>query len=399
MISKHTTRPNELSSRKGAIAVFAAAMLMIAVGFAAFTVDFGMVALTKAQMQSAADSAAHAATLEIARSFGPGSELTLTNAESIARQRAVEMIARFRTGDVARSEADEIRDVRVGRRSWNEAQQQWVEEWGVSPYNMVEVTVRRTSADTTALPMTFARVLGRDSFELTATSVAALYPGVGFTLNPGPEESPETIDILPIALDLGSWNDLLEQYYSGVNHGYNDGYSWTSEAGIENGTADGIPEISMYPDLNSGEAPGNRGTVDLGSPNNSTSDLKRQIVYGLNAWDLSFFPDNTISFNSSGALYLNGDTGISAGIEDALESIIGQVRAIPIFIEVTGQGNNAVYTVVKFVGIRIMDVKLSGGPKKRHLTVQPAVFWDSHVLRGDVEINVDSVLSHPVTIR
>jgi hypothetical protein len=66
---------------------------------------------------------------------------------------------------------------------------------------------------------------------------------------------------------------------------------------------------------------------------------------------------------------------------------------------VTGQGNNATYTIVKFVGIRIMDVKLSGGPKKRHLTVQPAVFSDSHVLRGNVQVNVDSILSQPVTIR
>lgn len=389
---------NQSHSRRGAIMIFAAAMLMIVIGFAAFTVDFGMVTLTKAQMQSAADSAAHAATLEVARSFGPGGELTLDQAEEIARQRAVEMVSRFRTGDVNSTVADEVRDVRVGRRSWNEASQAWVEEWGASPYNMVEVTVRRTAADTTALPMTFARVLGRDSFELTTSSVSALQPGTGFWLPPDPENK-ETIECLPIALDLGSWTDLLDQYYNGTNHGYSDNYQWTSNSGVSGGESDNIPEISMYPDLNSGEAPGNRGTVDLGSPNNSTKDLKRQIVNGLNAYDLSFFPDNKIQFDSSGALYLNGDTGISAGIEDALESIIGQVRAIPIFIEVTGQGNNATYTVIKFVGIRIMDVKLSGGPRKRHLTVQPALFSDSHVLRGNVEINVDSILSQPVTIR
>ena len=96
---------------------------------------------------------------------------------------------------------------------------------------------------------------------------------------------------------------------------------------------------------------------------------------------------------------MNGDTGVSAGIESALEDIIGQVRAIPIFISVTGQGNNATYTVVKFVGVRIMDVKLSGGPSSRHLTVQPAVFSDSHVIRGNMDVNVDSILSQPVTIR
>ncbi|MDG2131334.1 MAG: hypothetical protein P8K08_25275 [Fuerstiella sp.] len=156
--------------------------------------------------------------------------------------------------------------------------------------------------------------------------------------------STTTIDILPIALDLGPWADLLEQAYSEIDHGYGDDYSWTSASGVENNTSDSIPEVNMYPDLNSGDAPGNRGMTDLGAAGNSSADIKRQIVDGLNAYDLSFFPNSEITFDANGALYLNGDTGISAGVENALESIIGQVRAIPVFIEVTGQGNNATYT-------------------------------------------------------
>lgn len=54
--------------------------------------------------------------------------------------------------------------------------------------------------------------------------------------------------------------------------------------------------------------------------------------------------------------------------------------------------------IVKFVGVRIMGVKLTGGPNSRHLTVQPAVFSDSHVLRGDLSVNVDSILSQPVPV-
>ncbi len=402
-----------IAGRRGVVLVFAAVMLLISFAFAAFVVDFGMVTLTKGQMQNAGDAAAHAATLEIARSFGPGNELTVNEAEDIARARAVEMISRFRTGDVATTQAHEVRDVRVGRRSWNDADQAWENEWGVSPYNMVEVTVRRTQTDTTALPMTFAQILGRDNFELTTTSVYALQPGNGFTLPPGTPPS-DTIHILPIALDLGSWSNLLDQVYGtttssacgngqqsqGANaNSFEDEYAWNAlDRVVESDESDGILEINIYPDLNSGLAPGNRGTVDLGHQGNSTSDLKRQIRYGLNAYDLSFFPNNKITFDSSGALYLNGDTGISAGIKDALEDIVGQVRAIPIFIAVNGQGNNATYTIVKFVGVRIMGVKLTGGPNSRHLTVQPAVFSDSHVLRGDLSVNVDSILSQPVPV-
>lgn len=389
---KKTTQLQQ-EDRRGGIYVFASLFMVGVIGFAAFTVDVGMATLTKGQMQNAADSAAHAAALELSRSFGPGGEITVEQAEEIARERAVEMIGRFRTGNLASTDADMIRDVRVGRRSWDNTLETWVEEWNQPPFNMVEVTVRRTKAETSALPMTFAKIIGTESLDLTHRSVAALYPRTGFQL---PPNSNKTIDILPIALDLGSWNELLEQHYDGVDHGYDDDYCYQN--GEVCSGSDGIIEISMYPDLNSGLAPGNRGTVDFGHAGNSTRDLKRQIVHGLNSYDLSFFPNNEIRFNDSGALYLNGDTGISAGIQSSLQSIIGQVRAIPIFIEVTGNGNNATYTVVKFAGVRIMDVKLSGGPKKRHLTVQPAVFSSPWVLRGNQDIYVDSILTAPVTI-
>ena len=68
----------------------------------------------------------------------------------------------------------------------------------------------------------------------------------------------------------------------------------------------------------------------------------------------------SLQFNASGVLHLNGDTGISAGVKDELASIIGQPRIIPIFSSVVGPGNNADYTIVKFVGVRILAVKLTG---------------------------------------
>ncbi|WP_077024705.1 lamin tail domain-containing protein [Fuerstiella marisgermanici] len=55
--------------------------------------------------------------------------------------------------------------------------------------------------------------------------------------------------------------------------------------------------------------------------------------------------------------------------------------------------------IVKFEGVRIMGVKLTGRPDSRHLRVQPAVFSDSHVLRGDFSVNVDSILNQPVPVK
>ena len=73
----------------------------------------------------------------------------------------------------------------------------------------------------------------------------------------------------------------------------------------------------------------NIGTVDIGSPNNSTADLVRQIRYGLNDFDMSFFPNREIRFDK-GPITLNGDTGLSAGIKDDLWkfAIVGTLLAM-----------------------------------------------------------------------
>jgi hypothetical protein len=82
------------------------------------------------------------------------------------------------------------------------------------------------------------------------------------------------------------------------------------------------------------------GTVDIGGANNSTADIARQIVYGISPQDFEAL-GHPLTLNNDGNLFLNGDTGISAGVKDELASIIGQPRIIPIFQQVHGPGNNA----------------------------------------------------------
>ena len=69
---------------------------------------------------------------------------------------------------------------------------------------------------------------------------------------------------------------------------------------------------------------------------------------------------------------LNGDPGISAGVKDELASIKGKPRIIPVFESVSGPGNNATYVIVKFAGVRIMDVKLTGSMSSKRVIIQPA---------------------------
>ncbi|MBC7964498.1 MAG: hypothetical protein H7Z17_01130 [Fuerstia sp.] len=390
-MSRHEHR----SDRRGTVIVLAVAMLIVVFGIAAFTVDFGFLNVTKGQIQNAADSAAHAAMQELVQGIGPGATVTPQVAAANAGGKAQSMVASFRSGDVASTQLSVERDVRFGRRSWNSTTNQWVKEWGVTPYNMVEVSVRRTQASGAPLGAIFSNVLGYKTFDVEAKSVASVAPAIGFQL---PAGSSSTVDLLPIALDLTTWNNLVQQISTGTSYGFQDQHRYNSAFGTVTSASDTLPEVNIYPDANSSLPPGNRGTVDIGAAGNSTNDLKRQIQYGINANDLSYFPNGELKFDNQGILYLNGDTGISAGIETALQSIIGQVRAIPIFITVSGPGNNAEYTIVRFVGVRVMAVKLTGGPTQRYVRVQPAPYSSRFTNRGNVLVNVDSILSQPILI-
>ncbi len=79
-----------------------------------------------------------------------------------------------------------------------------------------------------------------------------------------------------------------------------------------------------------------------------------------------------LEFDENGELRLNGDTGISAGVKDELATLIGKTRIIPIYTAVSGNGNNAMFTIVRWEGVRILDVKLTGKGSGKRVMIQPA---------------------------
>jgi len=160
----------------------------------------------------------------------------------------------------------------LGRAVWNAESGTWQKTWGATPYNMARVTLRRNQAETedglanTAgdrpLPLFFAPVIGHKNASLAVSATAALIPGVGFKILPG---SDLKVGILPITLDEGTWNNML----AGAAP---DNYSYDAETGAISNSSDGIKEVNLYPSGSNLLPPGNRGTVDFGSPNNSTAD-------------------------------------------------------------------------------------------------------------------------------
>jgi hypothetical protein len=200
------------------------------------------------------------------------------------------------------------------------------------------------------------------------------------------------VDLLPYALDLQTWYDL-------VNGNGSDGYRWNADTGqVESGT-DGWVEVNLFPQGTG--SPGNRGTVDIGGCNNSTSDIARQILDGISPADFQALADQgrSLVFDEAGKLSLNGDTGISAGVKDELASVKGQPRIIPIFESVSGNGNNAEYTIVKWQGIRVMGVKLTGSMSQKHVTIQIAPVLTNGVVPSPTAGSSEYVYSPVVLVR
>lgn len=380
-------RPGK-TRRDGAVLVLCLSVLIMVFAFTAFTVDIGFISLTKGQLQKSSDAAALSSILDLRDALGPGATLSQGQAEIDARASAVAVAAQNRAGGQDFVTADSNNDVRVGNVTWNPATGTYTKLWGVQPYNMVEVTLRRSQSTSGnndgPLPLFFAPLMGTDSANVSAKGTAAVLAASGFRLEPG---SPGLAEILPIALDEDSWNDMIAG-------GGSDNWTWNESTKTVTAGSDGIRELNLYPTGSNLLPPGNRGTVDIGSSNNSTADIARQILYGINSSDLAYL-GGTIS-TENGPLILNGDTGLSAGIKDELTDIIGQPRAIPIFSSVSGPGNNAMYTIVRFVGIRILKVKLTG--KNKYVTIQPAVISSQYAVPGSGEISTGSVITKPILI-
>ncbi|MFN0199653.1 MAG: pilus assembly protein TadG-related protein [Planctomycetaceae bacterium] len=385
--------------RKGSILVLSAAMLVAMFAFTSFTVDVGVIMVTEAELETAADAGSLAAALELPQGLGPAPEKTTSEVEQLAKQAAVDVAALHASGDLESTYVSASRDVRLGQVYWDSDAGAWVKSWGVAPYNMVEVSALRHEAGGSLdgpLPLFFGPIIGHDTANLSATTITAIVPGSGFRLASG---TGRTIGVLPFALDVDTWNRLVADNLAGHSTEFTDLYTYNPATGAVSSGADGVFEENFYPHGNVALPPGNRGTVDFGSSGNSTNDIKRQILYGLNESDLSYF-GGQLSPSYANPLTINGDTGISAGFKAQLDAIKGQPRAIPLFIDTPiGNGNNANYQVVQFVGIRIMYVKLTGNPKQ--VVIQPAPYVDSSVIYDGATTTVEDafIFTKPRSIR
>ncbi len=377
--------------RRGVILLLTAVMLVFMVGLLALAIDVGYLEVAKAQLQQAADAAALAAAAELidnnALTGVPNLSGGITNARSMAVQYAAANPVCLAVPTVdPNSSNNTAGDVVIGYLSNPSSHSQAFDFSNPNQSNAVQVTVQRTTTENGEVKLFFARIFGSNSYAVRATATAAMVNS--FSGFKAPSDGTNLM-MLPFIIDQQTWNAMLAG-------GGTDNWSWNQATGTYSSGSDGIREVNLFPQGNG--PPSNRGTVNIGTCNNSTATTEQQILNGITAAQLTNVPGGTLDLNAQGGLHLSGNPGVSAAMKDDLSSIRGEPRILPIFSSVTGSGNNATYTIVGFAGVRIMDVVLTGAMSSKHVTVQPANITTEGAIAGS-NPNSSFVHSHPWIVR
>ncbi len=360
-------------TRRGVAVVYVAISMLVILGIGTLAVDVSMLYSAQNELQRSADAAALAGAegllnerrLQGGDAADSAIEDALQSAAQVGALNSVLRTATVLVGD----------DVQAGYLPGGVYNDLGLSQDDPETWNAVSAVVQRNPSRGGSIGMFFARMFGLSNRDLRASAVASFNDSVGgFRVT----ERSGNAGLLPFALHVSVWNSLM----SGISPN-GDWYAYDPDSGEVTGGSDGVLELNLYPGAGTGQLPpGNFGTVDIGSSNNSAADIARQILEGVNADDLAYL-GGSLELGDDGTLTLNGDTGLSAGFKDELDAIKGQPRTLPLFSEVSGPGNNAMYTIVGFAGVRIVNVKLTGAMKSKEVIIQPALAVDHAALPGE----------------
>src|SRR5205814_7703300 len=133
---------------------------------------------------------------------------------------------------------------------------------------------------------------------------------------------------------------------------------------------------------------GNFGLISLNSSGTAkTTDFTNWITNGASAADLASFGPNGLVATPSSPATLSGGTGVKGGLQTALAGCIGQPRELLVYNNcVSGNGSNATYEIVGFVGATVVAVDL-GNPVSPSVSVQLMTVVDPSATTGPVTGN------------
>lgn len=158
-------------NNKGVAAVYLALMIVVLVAFVGLAVDVGYMYVAKGQLQNASDSAALAGAAKLPEDPVSPNTVVRSEAKVFAEKNiVVPSITQVQIASDGTNNLSSSNDITVGR--WDRINGY---RDGVTPFNAVKARARR-STDSPGGPVNlfFARVMGRETMDTSATAVAAM---------------------------------------------------------------------------------------------------------------------------------------------------------------------------------------------------------------------------------
>ena len=287
LLTTQRIRRVRAAERRGAISVLAAFLAVVVLAMVAFSVDTGYILSNKQELQRTADAAAMAACWEYGQKLSKG----VAPAEAVAAGRAAAVqyagsnqVAHLQTEINQNAGNSPSGDLVFGQIADLYDPNATVNTASLKDFNAVKIRIRRDESLNGEAPYFFAKIFGLTGQGLNAEATAGYYRNIRGVRPPA---GGGNIDVLPYALDWETWKALLAGTAA-------DQWRWNNDTKTITPGADGVLEVNLFPQGTG--SPGNRGTVDIGSSNNSTADIARQIVHGISPKDLAYH-GGSLEFN------------------------------------------------------------------------------------------------------
>lgn len=360
-------RPS-MKKRRGAVAVFAVVMMVVIIGFGALTLDVGAMYNTRCDLQNAADSAAMAsasayatpAMLQIRQSknVSAATSEVFNNISTTASQYSLlhrslgRTETKLESGDVVRGYLD-----------LNQLDAEIDTAAPASSFNAVRILLRRDSqSQNGALELTFAAIFGKNDTDVTASATAAF------------DDRMSGYDpYVPGAAELWPFTMHKNDYQYWLNNPV-DAYKYDSDSETVSSGSDDALEVRLYPEK---LASGNFGLLNIGNIGNGTGGIADHIKNGIPDTDLEdeigtpvlqYVDDDGDPITHN----IGGTPGLKASLQGDIKSRVGDVVAIFIHDQTTGNGSNVKYRTTGVRFVRVMNANLNGGNKA--VWVQPVSY-------------------------
>ena len=343
-----------LKNERGATAITAVITMMGTIGLLAFVIDFGQVYVTQQELRNVADSAALAATRQMAEILKTKSTVVLQSSSFALTSTEIAQVTAAAANVAVKNKAggqsialNTGADVSVG--VWDMATSSFGAAAPGSVPDAVQVVARRDSGNNGSVTAYFAQMMGVNDFDLSASATAALLP-VG-ALPPGGVGLP--IGISDEVFKAVACGDSIKMYPTGTMdgcagwHTFNEGANANNLKNIVNDLNDGSGGV-----LPGGQSP----PVQVGD---TVNFIGGTITTALSAME---------------NMYNNHQVG-------------GEMEGTVLVYDGTpGCGNpSGPLTVVGFAKVTITSVQVTGNPKEIRGEIQCEVLNEGRPTTGVID--------------